>query len=56
MTTERILKKIEFIASHDKRMPEVLNEIDTVAKELERIQNFDLRDSLEEKLTQACCN
>lgn len=56
MTTEKILRKIDYIATHNKRMPTVLNEIETVTKELEKIQNFSLRDSLEEKLTLACCN
>lgn len=54
MTTERLLRKIDYIASHNKRMPKVLDEIDTVSKELEKIGDFSLRDSLEEKLTQAC--
>lgn len=56
MTTEKILKKIDFIASHNKRIPAVLKEIDTVSRELEKIQDFDLRDSLEEKFTKACIN
>lgn len=55
MTTERILRKIEFISTHNKNNARVKQEIDTVLNALNRIKNFDLRDSLEEKLTRACC-
>lgn len=56
MTTERIERKIFFIATHSKNSLKVKLEIDTVLGELDKIQNFDLRDSLEEKLTRACCS
>ena len=56
MTTERLERKIYFIATHNKNAPQVRKEIDTVLNALDKIQNFDLRDSLEEKLTRACCN
>lgn len=55
MTTEKLLRKINFIATHNKNNSKVKAEIDTVLNELSKIPDFDLRDSLEEKLTRACC-
>ena len=55
MTTERILRKIDFIATHNKNNSKVKQEIDIVLSALGKIPNFDLRDTLEEKLTRACC-
>lgn len=56
MTTERILRKIDFIATHNKNNSKVKQEIDTVLNAISQIPNFDLRDSLEERLTKACCS
>lgn len=56
MTTERILDKIYFIATHNKKSRKVRYEIFIVQNAINNIPNFDLRDSLEEKLTRACCN
>lgn len=56
MTTERILDKIYYIATHNKCSRKVREEIDTVSRAISKIPNFDLRDSLEEKLTKACCS
>lgn len=56
MTTERILDKIYYIATHSKKSRKVLDEISDVQNAINKIKNFDLRDSLEERLTKACCN
>lgn len=56
MQTEKILRKIEYIENHNKNNSKVKEEIEIVLNALQNIKNFDLRDSLEEKLTHACCN
>lgn len=56
MTTERILDKISYIQRNSKHSRKVRLEIEIVEGEIEKIDNFDKRDSLMEKLTLACCS
>jgi len=56
MTTERILDKISYIQRNSKRSKKVREEISLVESAIEKIDNFDKRDSLMEKLTRACCS
>lgn len=56
MTTERILKRISIIQKNNKNNGKIKTLIAIVQTEIEKIPNFSQRDSLEEKLTRACCH
>ena len=54
MTTENIEKRIKIIEKNDKRNSKIKSLIDFVQAKIKEIEDFSLRDSLEEKLTNAC--
>lgn len=54
MTTERILRKIKFIAENPICSLKVREEISIVEEVIESIKEFSRRDFLEEKFTRAC--
>ena len=56
MTTEDLNRRIEIIAHSNKNNGKIKKLIDFVEGKIMNINNFDLRDSLMEKLTRACCN
>lgn len=55
MTIESIRRRIGIIKSSPKNSLKIKLLIDFVEENIQRIPNFDLRDSLEEELTKACC-
>lgn len=54
MTTENILRRIAIIEHGNKNSGKIKSLIEFVQNKINGIDNFDLRDSLEEKLTIAC--
>lgn len=56
MTTENILRRITIIEEGSKNSLKIKELISEVENAIQNISNFDLRDSLEEKLTLACIN
>ena len=54
MTTERLLRKIKFIAENPICSLKVREEIALVESMIDSIPDFSRRDFLEEKLTRAC--
>lgn len=56
MTTEKILRRIDIIRYGNKNNSKIKELIATVEEAIKVKPDFDLRDSLEEKLTLACCH
>lgn len=56
MTTEDLNRRIDIIAHSNKNNGKIKVLIEFVEGKIMDIKNFDLRDSLMEKLTRACCN
>jgi len=56
MTTEKILRRIDIIRMSNKNNGKIKELITTVENAIKAKPDFDLRDSLEEKLTLAVCH